>query len=180
MMPLEVPTGAVHRLLETAAANFDVVVLDLPRVVTEWTLDAMAQCDKLLLVTQNNLSAVRDSRRLLDYLAAHSDLRKNALELVNNRAMSRLASTSIEQMKKALGVTRLHRIRNDYAAALSAEDQGQPLFRVAPHSPLTEDSNKLAAHIWRLRHPDTPVSPARPPRWFDRLRGNAVSAAPVS
>ncbi|MCD6061560.1 MAG: pilus assembly protein CpaE, partial [Moraxellaceae bacterium] len=180
LMPLEVSTGAVHRLIETAAAHYDVVILDLPRVVTEWSLEAMSQCDKILLITQNNLSAVRDTRRLLDYLALHSDLRPNAVEVVNNRAMSRLASTSVEQMKKALGVTRLHRIRNDYAAALSAEDQGIPLYRVAPQSPLTQDADKLAAHIWRLRHPDTPATPVKPSRWFDRLRGSSVPAAPVN
>lgn len=180
LMPLEVPTGAVRRLIETAAANYDVVLLDLPRVVTEWTLDAMAQSDKVLLVAQNSLGAVRDTRRLLDFLAGHSDLRRDSLEVVNNRAMSRLASTSVEQMKKALGVLRLHRIRNDYAAALSAEDQGVPLHDVAPQSPLTQDSGRLAEHIWRLRHPDTPATPVRSLRWFDRLRASALPAAPVN
>jgi pilus assembly protein CpaE len=180
LMPLEASVSAVRRLVETAAASYDIVVLDLPRVVTEWTLEAMSASDRVLLLTQNNLSAMRDTRRLMSYLMLMAELPAEKLEVLNHRAMSRLTSTSIEQMKKALGVSRLHRIRNDYAAALAAEDQGLPLFRAAPQSVLTEDVEHLAGHLWRLRHPEAAVPRPRAPRWLDRLRGLQAQGAPAA
>lgn len=180
LAPSEVATAAVGKVIATAATRHDFVILDLPRLVNEWTLEAMSRCDTVLLLTQNTLGAMRDTRRLLDYLTGDGALPAERLEVVNSRAMSRLPSTSIAQMKKTLGRERLHRVRNDYAAALAAEDQGLPLFRAAPQSALTQDSNRLAGHIWRLRHPDATRAPEKPPRWFDRLLGHPVQASPVS
>lgn len=179
LMPPEAASAAVRKLIDTAIASYDVVIVDLPRVVSEWTLDIMASCDKVMLMTQNNLGAMRDTRRLMNFLAGPGEIAAERLEVVNNRAMSRLTSTSIEQMKKALGIARVHRVRNDYAAALAAEDQGLPLFRAAPQSVLTEDSERLADHIWRLHHPEAETPKVRLPRWFDRLRGLPVQPTPA-
>lgn len=179
LAPLELSTTAVRKLIGVAAASYDIVILDLPRLVSEWTLQAMAECDRVLLLTQNNLGALRDTRRLLDYLSSAGELPADRIEVVNNRALSRQASTSIEQMKKILGRPRLHRVRNDYSAALSAEDQGLPLYRVAPQSALTQDSERLAGHLWQLHHPGAALASHKAPRWFDRLRGLQVQATPA-
>jgi pilus assembly protein CpaE len=176
LAPLNVQIAAVHKIVQTAAAMYDVVIVDLPRLITNWTLLAMLQSDKVLIVTQNNLSAIRDTRKLMDFLPAQG-LPAGNIEVVNARAMSRHASTSIEQMKKTLGLERLHRIRNDYATALAAEDQGLPLARVAPRSALTEDCAHLADHIWRHNHAADVDTQVRVLSWFDRLLGRQ---APVS
>jgi pilus assembly protein CpaE len=179
LAPFHVQISAVHKLIDTAAAMYDVVIIDLPRLISGWTLEAMQQSDKVMLLTQNNLSAIRDTRRLLDFLPAHG-LPEDRIEVVNSRAMSRLASTTLEQMKKTLGRPQLHRVRNDYAAALAAEDQGLPLAQVAPQSALTEDSARLADHVWQLHHPAITALPNQGQSWFSRLLGRQPQAAATS
>ena len=51
-------------------------------------------------------------------------------------------------MKSALKKARVHRVRNDYEAAVSAEDKGVPLLISAPHSHLSQDVDHLADSLW--------------------------------
>ncbi|MDF2447225.1 MAG: pilus assembly protein CpaE [Moraxellaceae bacterium] len=180
LSPMEASAAAVRKLVDTAAMEHDVVLLDLPRVMNDWTLEALAASDRLLLVTQNTLGALRDTRRLMNYLTTSGEVPAERIEVVSNRAMSRLGSTTVDQMKRALGITRMHRIRNDYAAALAAGDQGLPLWRAAPQSVLGEDCERLALHLWRQRHPEAAAPRRRAPRWLDRLRGLEPQPTPAS
>jgi Flp pilus assembly CpaE family ATPase len=102
--------------------------------------------DPLMLVMQNTLVAIRDAKMFLDYLPAQG-VPETKVELVNNRAMSDLFSVKIDELKKTLHKEHIHRIRNDYAAAVSAYDRGVPLASVAPSSKLTKDIVGLAKYL---------------------------------
>lgn len=180
LAPLEASAAAVRKLVDTAAVEHDMVILDLPRVMNDWTLEALAASDRLLLVTQNTLGALRDTRRLMNFLTGSAEVPAERIEVVSNRAMSRLGSTTVDQMKRALGISRMHRIRNDYAAALAAGDQGLPLWRAAPQSVLCEDCDRLALHLWRQCHPEAAAPRRRAPRWLDRLRRLEPQPTPAS
>lgn len=165
-----VQASAVNTLLNTVSEQFDVIIIDLPRQVSDWTLALMRRSDRVMLVTQNNLSAIRNTTQLLTHLPQHDVLNSN-LEVVNNHAMTRFSSTSVEQMKRVLGVEYAHRVRHDSSSAQAAEDRSLPLAQVAPHSPLTVDCAHLADYLWGIRHPsDSPLA-ARGPNWLNRLLG---------
>lgn len=138
---------AVRRVIDAAASEYDIVILDLPRVVAPWTIEALRAATTTFLVVQNNLSTIRDARLLGDHLP-RAGIDSRRIQLINNRAMAKTPSVSIEQMKKTLKYDKVHRIRNDYKTAAAAGDQGLPVHKVDPHSHLSTDIDNLADHIW--------------------------------
>lgn len=138
---------AVRRLIETAAQAYDIVVVDLPRVMAGWTLEAIRASTTTFLVIQNNLATIRDARMVVDHLPRMGvDARR--IELVNNRAMAKAPSVTIEQLKETLKHERLHRVRNDFKTASAAEDQGIPVGKVDGASDLSRDIDHMADYIW--------------------------------
>lgn len=139
---------AVRAVIDAASAAYDVVIVDLPRTVEPWTLEAIKAATTTFLVVQNNLATIRDARLLLDHLPrAGIDARR--VELVNNRAMAKVPSVSIEQLKETLKHDKAHRVRNDYVNAVAAEDQGMPVSKVAPRCGLAKDIDALADYLWQ-------------------------------
>ena len=65
-MPLDALRPAVvNALLQLARARFDYVIVDLPRALTGWTETVLSHSDLAYLVTQLNVPAVWQLRRLL-------------------------------------------------------------------------------------------------------------------
>lgn len=142
----------VRKILDFAVEIYDVVIVDMPRDTAAWVMEAVRASTTTLVVMQNTLAIIRDVKLLLDYMPhAGVDMRK--VELINNRAMAKSQSVSIEQLKQTLGRERIHRIRNDYHTALAAADQGMPVYKVSATSELTEDIRHLANDIWHTHEP---------------------------
>lgn len=145
--PVDSDAHAVRRLIDTAAADYDVVIVNLPRVIAPWSLEAMRASTTVFLVIQNSLATIRDARLIVDHLPrAGIDARR--VELINNRAMAKGPSVSIEQLKTTLKHEKVHRVRNDFEAAQACSDQGVPLYKSAPRSDLAKDIDHLADYIW--------------------------------
>jgi pilus assembly protein CpaE len=142
----EVGADAVQRLIETAVEDYDFVVVDLPRVFLPWMVTALKLADPVMLVVQNTLATIRDCRLILDRLPALGVPLAN-LELVNNRAMADVASVSIDELKQVLSHERIHRVRNDYSAAVVAQDEGKPVSEASKRSVLAKDLGHLAEYL---------------------------------
>jgi len=143
---------AIRKLLAVAVESYDVVIVDLPRSTEPWVLEVLRASTRSFFVMQNTLSIIRDMRLLLDYMP-HAGVDAAKVEVVNNRAMAKSQSVSIEQLKETLGRERIHRVRNDYTNALAAADQGIPVYKVAASSELTQDLRHLATSIWQTHEP---------------------------
>lgn len=143
----ELDAHAVRRVLDAAAAAYDIVIIDLPRVSAPWTLEAMRSATTTFLVLQNNLSTLRDARLLVDHLP-RTGIDARRIEIINNRAMAKTPSVTIEQLKETLKHEKVHRVRNDFETAVAAEDQGIPVHKVDARSDLAKDIDHLADYIW--------------------------------
>ncbi len=81
---------AVHDLPDpTDVVNFcrqayDYVLLDLSNPFTRWSITILSQSDEILLVTTNELPALRSTQRALQHLAANG-VDKSKIRLVVNR-----------------------------------------------------------------------------------------------
>lgn len=142
----------VQKIIGIAAELYDVVIIDLPRDTSPWAMEVVRASTKGFVVMQNTLAVIRDVKLLLDYMP-HGGIDMRKIELINNRAMAKSQSVSIDQLKQTLGRDRIHRVRNDYHTALAAADQGMPVYKVAGTSELTEDIRNLADAIWHTHEP---------------------------
>ena len=136
----------VRRLLDTASECYEFVILDVPRVFTDWVIAALGRADPLMLVVHHDLDSVRDAKIILDSLPSMG-ISLERVEVINNRAMTTVEDTTIQQLKSTLKRERVHRIRNDYKTAIHAREDGLPLVEVAKHSDLTADIIRLAAYV---------------------------------
>lgn len=142
----DISADAVTRLLQAAAENYDFVIIDIPRIYSPWTLAAMAFVDPLIVVVQNDVPTLRDAKLLLEQLPLKGVPVQN-IEVVNNRALSKMHNVNIESLKDTLRMKRVHRVRNDYEAAIKAQDSGIPLQVVAKNSHMTKDIENLAENL---------------------------------
>ena len=144
---------ATRKILQAAVQEYEFVVLDMPRVFNAGVIEALKFSDPIMLVCQNSLETIRNAKMILDNLS-HIGVSLSSVELVNNRAMAKSGSVSIDKLKSTLGKERIHRVRNDYAAAVSAQDQGVPVASVAKKSDMTKDVMALAEYILHAHRGD--------------------------
>lgn len=141
-----ISSESITRLLGAAVENYDFVIVDVPRVITPWTLAALRYAEPVMLVAQNSLTTIRDAKVLLDKLS-HEGLNMDSIELINNRAMAKSGSIPIDKFKETLQKAKMHRIRNDYQTVVESQDQGRPAREVSVHSNFSKDILSLASYL---------------------------------
>jgi pilus assembly protein CpaE len=142
----ELTASSVRKILQAAVQDYEFVLIDLPRYFNSGVIEALKFSDPIMLVCQNSLETIRNAKMILDNLSLLG-VSLASVELINNRAMAKSGSVSIDKLKSTLGKERIHRVRNDYAAAVSAQDQGLPVASVARKSDMTKDVHALAEYI---------------------------------
>ena len=69
VVPLDaLPLSTAAKLIELAREEFEYVVLDLPPAVPRWMEAVLQRTDQMVVVTQLNVAAIRQTRRWLDAL----------------------------------------------------------------------------------------------------------------
>ncbi len=136
----------IIKLIDTAREMYEFVVLDIPSIFMPWTIAAIKTSDPLFLVVQNRLGTIVDTKRILEHLPCFG-VSRDCLELIHNRAKAEIGSISIKQLKNALNMSRIHRVRNDYKTALKAQDRGVPVVEISESSGMTKDIIELSRQI---------------------------------
>lgn len=112
----------VERILDELKESFDYIVCDSPAGIESGAFTAMYFADEALIVTNPEVSSVRDSDRILGILAARS----------------RRAEHGLEPVKEHLLITRYDPQRVDMGEMLSVTDVQEilrvPLIGVIPES----------------------------------------------
>ncbi|MDT8403035.1 CpaE family protein [Sulfuriflexus sp.] len=137
---------AVTQLMHVAVENYDFVIVDMPRVFMPWTYAILALAEPVMLVVQNDIPTIHDARLLIEHLPLKG-IAIDAIEIVNNRAMSKMHSVSIDSLKEVLHKKRVHRVRNDYEAAADAQDQGLLVVEIDKRSDMTRDIESFAENL---------------------------------
>jgi len=149
----ELTPQAVRKILQAAVEDYEFVILEVPRIFTSAIIEALKFSEPVMLVGQNSLETIRDAKIVLDNLSLIG-LPLSNIELINNRAMAKSSSVPIDKLKDTLGKEKIHRIRNDFAASASAQDQGLPVTAVANKSEMTKDVVALAEYLMKIHRGD--------------------------
>lgn len=125
-LPLDVPEEAMRGLLRQARERFEYILLDAPAGLGQGFQLAVCGCDRAIVVSTTDASALRDAQRTVTVLSQ----RVEQIHLVVNRVQPKLLKklhTTIDDAMDAAGLPLLGVVPEDNLVMLSA-NQGRPLI----------------------------------------------------
>mgnify|MGYP003393775273 CR=1 FL=1 len=150
VVPLEsVTPDLAVRLIDTASAEYDVVIVDLPQAWTLWSHAVLSHSSAIVFVSQFTVPGLRQGRRLLDTLRQEG-LDSVPLITVINRYERSLFKREIgnKEAEKALGRPVDAFIDNDLKSLSQATNEGVPMSEVRGGEKIQKQIAELAALIF--------------------------------
>lgn len=139
---------AVLRMLEVACEVYDYVILDLPRHRRAWTLEALAGCDEVLVISELTVPALLAARAYSDEIedGLSTGLRPR---IVLNRLASRMfgPAPSMTEAEKALQRKAEAGVSSDWEAAAASANLGGPIAQHRPKSKIVKDIQLLVDRL---------------------------------
>ena len=131
-----VEAPALKQLIDIVQHQYEMVVLDLERVIDPLTEQALDMADVVYVVMENLLPFVRDAKRIVAKCRAlgYSDRK---IRLVVNR-YEKNGTIDVEQIEKAVGIKVSHTIRSSFQDVAQAINTGVPIIHVNPHNAIVD------------------------------------------
>ena len=137
---------AMERLIGLMRSAFDLIVADGCKSLDDLSLRMLALSDTILVVTELNLPALVNARKLLDTFEGLGLSRGKDIKVVINRYQKNNL-VSPEEAEKTIGRGIVSMIPNDYEATMSAINTGKTLSDAGLKSAVMEHFRKLAASL---------------------------------
>lgn len=150
--PVELETGDamkpddLRRILALLKATFSHLIIDVSKSFGKLDLSAMEVSDKVLLVTQLDLSCLRNVVRITQFLDNFPAI-KEKVEIVVNRMGLEDADISLTKALETIGRSVFWQLPNDYATMVGARNNGAPLCQFAPKARLTRSINDMVRQL---------------------------------
>jgi pilus assembly protein CpaE len=125
-----------------------VTIVDVKKTFDDRSLMALDLSDIIILVTVLSVPAIRNTQRTLEVFQ-RLGYSRDKVKLVVNRYLPN-AEIKIEDVEKTLNYPVSWQIPNDFFAAMSSINRGQPISKVAPNSELNISIKQLARDIGGL------------------------------
>ncbi len=130
------------RLLGCLRKIAEVSVIDIPEMFHGPASNILEMADRVVLVALQNIPSIRSLQAYCRHL---SDERlHHGIWVAINRFNPQLKGFSVAEVKAMLGTPNIVTIANDFAAVNQAINQGCPLRRAAPKTPILRDLDKLS------------------------------------
>ncbi len=147
IMPLDaLDSDIATSIVNVAASAHDLVIVELPLAMTDWSGSLLRRADHVLLVSSAAVRGVAGARRLLD---AAADLKVDASNwsLAFNRLNGILDGADIiDQAKRALGIPVMGALGED-AAVRAAGDRGRMIWETSPNTRFAKDMRPLCMEL---------------------------------
>ena len=150
--PVELETGDamkpddLRRILALLKATFSHLIIDVSKSFGKLDLSAMEVSDKVLLVTQLDLSCLRNVVRITQFLDNFPAI-KEKVEIVVNRMGLEDTDISLTKALETIGRSVFWQLPNDYATMVGARNNGAPLCQFAPKARLTRSINDMVRQL---------------------------------
>lgn len=125
----------IDAILKLARRQYDFIVLDVGRSLDPVSIRALDHADTIYPVLQTTLPYIRDGKRLLT-LFRNLEYGSDKVELVVNRH-DKNSDIRLKDLEEAFDTTHMRTMPNHYDAAAKSVNQGVPITRLAPDSPLS-------------------------------------------
>jgi pilus assembly protein CpaE len=123
-------------LLKLARRQYDFILLDIGRTLDSVSVRALDQADMIYPILQTTLPYIRDGKRLLGVFRS-LDYSRDKVKLIVNRH-EKNGQIKLSDLEAAYGTQIFMTIPNHYDAAAASVNQGVPVQKLAPSSPLSK------------------------------------------
>lgn len=125
----------IDAIVKLARRQYDFIVLDVGRSLDPVSIRALDHADTIYPVLQMTLPYIRDGKRLLSVFR-NLDYGKDKVELIVNRH-DKNSDIRLRDLEEAFDTSILRTMPNHYDAAAKSVNQGVPVTRLMPDSPLS-------------------------------------------
>lgn len=129
--------GRLAALLELLSRKHQRIVLDVPRHLDALGAVALQRSDHIVLVTQQNLPAIRDAVRLIDVIQSDLGIGRERLIVAVNR-YRKDSTIELSDIERTLKTENTLLIPNHYKSVAECIDAGIPIYTYAKSSPVTK------------------------------------------
>jgi len=131
--PLEPTTEQAIDVLELVTGMHEVTVVNTPRILSAATRAALLAADRILLVTDLTVPALRSCARTIDWLVGEGIDTAETVDVIVNRYNARAsAEVSTADVARMMRAPVRASLPCDEAAALAAANAGRPLAYDTP------------------------------------------------
>ncbi|MES2914462.1 MAG: AAA family ATPase [Pseudomonadota bacterium] len=153
MLPLEVVSPEdVGRILDTAQANFDFVIVDMPSTVVAWTEAVLTRSHVYFALLELDLRSAQNILRFIRALKAEA-LPHDKVRYVLNRApkfTDLSAKARVKRMAESLDIDIEVQLPDGGEQVTQANDHGLPIAESAGKNPLRKELQKLAKSLYEI------------------------------
>ena len=153
MLPLEVVSPEdVGRILDTAQANFDFVIVDMPSTVVAWTEAVLTRSHVYFALLELDLRSAQNILRFIRALKAEA-LPHDKVRYVLNRApkfTDLSAKARVKRMAESLDIDIEVQLPDGGEQVTQANDHGLPIAESAGKNLLRKELQKLAKSLYEL------------------------------
>lgn len=159
----DVKPDHIDAILKLARQQYDFIILDVGRSLDAVTIRALDHADLIFPILQTTLPYIRDSKRLLTVFRS-LEYPKEKIQLIVNRH-DKGGEIRLKDLEAAFDTDQMQTIPNHYDAAAASVNQGVPVMKLAPTSPLSRALDEFARSL------SGESATAKPVSWIDKLRG---------
>jgi pilus assembly protein CpaE len=153
MLPLDIVSpDDVAALIDMARANFDYVIIDMPKTIVAWTETVLNRAHVYFALMELDLRSAQNVLRLVRALKAEG-LPHEKLRYVLNKApkfTDLSAKSRVKRMAESLDLSIEVQLPDGGAQITQANDHGLPLSENAGKNPLRKEIQKLAKSLFDL------------------------------
>jgi len=135
----------IERSLEVLQRRFDYVILDSGHLIDDITATALNRTSTLLLISTLTLPAVRNTKRLTNFLS-EVNYPNDRIEIIINRYKSKY-EISLQDFKNSLKQEPFCIIPNDYTTVSNSVSKGRSLSMINRQAKITKSIKNLAIKL---------------------------------
>jgi pilus assembly protein CpaE len=126
---MEVKPEHIEAILKLATAQYDFVLLDVPRVLDTLSIKALDRAYRIFPVLQAGLPHLRNASKLLTVFKS-LDYASEKIEFIVNR-FEKKGEIGVDKIRRLLGDYMLHTMPNSYKEVSTSINHGNPLIQSA-------------------------------------------------
>ena len=148
IIPMEtVNADQIFRIIDTAAGEYETLILDLPGNWTNWSVSLVARSDIVLLVVELTIASLRQAKRQLALLSSQGVSGDHVMVVVNRVEKRLFRTINLEDAERAIGYPVNLSVQNDYPLVSAAHDQGVLIEEIRSKSKISRDIETVLESI---------------------------------